>query len=96
MKRQLFTRVSAGIFALAIGAVAAEPTPARDADEAQVVSQLEQRAKRLEWQAQGTKGAPRAALEQQRLRVRKLAERLKAGESVDPQEIDKLLRQGRQ
>jgi hypothetical protein len=96
MKRQFFTLFTAGVFcaSLTAGAFAAGPPAADTAAKDRLISKLEQRAHALDWDAQGTKGVPRARLEQRSLRVKKLIERLKAGETVDPQEIDKLLQQG--
>ncbi len=65
-------------------------------NQAQVISQLEERAQRLERHAHATKGAGRQELELQRLRLKKLIERLKAGQAVDPHEIETLLRKGPQ
>lgn len=86
----LFTTATVGIF-LAAGAFASSPTVNTERDK--VVSKLEQQTRRLEWDAQATKGAPRSLRELQSLRIKKLIQRLQAGETVDPQEIDKLLKE---
>jgi uncharacterized membrane protein len=93
MNRFLATSLTSGVLyvSLATGAFAASQ-PA-DVEKAGLVAQLQQRAARLEWQAQGTKGVPRAHLEQQRVRLKNLIKRLKAGEAVDPQEVEQLLRE---
>ena len=96
MKRQFFTLLTAGVTCASLTAGAFAAPPAADSEKAQLVSKLEQRAQRLERQAQATKGAGRQEMELQRLRVKKLIERIQAGESVDPQEIDTLLRKGPQ
>ncbi|NOT58031.1 MAG: hypothetical protein HOP18_25790 [Deltaproteobacteria bacterium] len=70
-------------------AVANSPTVNMARDK--VIAQLEQKAHRFEWEAQATKGVPRALRDLQRLRVRQLIQQLQTGEAVDPQEIDKLL-----
>ena len=93
MKLHVFTLFTAGILcaSLTAGAFASSPTTSRD--KATVIPQLEQQAHRLDWNAQATKGSARALREMQSYRVKKLIERLQAGEAVDPQEIDKLLNQ---
>jgi hypothetical protein len=96
MKRQFFTLLTTGVLSIALAAGAFAASPAADFDKDKVVSQLERRAQRLEWQAQATKGAGRQELELQRFHMKKLIERLKAGEAVDPQEIDMLLKKGPQ
>jgi hypothetical protein len=96
MKRQFFTLFTTGVLCTSLTASAFAGSPTADTEKAELISKLEQRAHRLEWDAQGTKGVPRAQLEQRSLRVKKLIERLKAGETVDPQEIDKLLQKGPQ
>jgi hypothetical protein len=96
MKRQLFTLFATGVFCASLTGGVFATSPPADAARERLIAQLEQRAHRLDWDAQGTKGVPRARLEQQSLRVKRLIERLKAGETVDPQEIDKLLQKGLQ
>jgi len=93
MKRQFFTLFTAGVLcaSLIVGAFASPPTA--DTEQDKLISQLEQKAHRLEWEAQATKGAPRALRGLQSLRVKKLIQRLQAGEAVDPQEVDKLLKE---
>jgi hypothetical protein len=86
----LFTTTTLCVF-LTVGAFASSPTAATDKDR--VILKLEQQAHRFEWEAQGTKGLPRTQREFQSLRVKRLIQRLQAGEAVDPQEIDKLLKE---
>lgn len=94
MKRQFFTLVTAGVLcaSLVAGAFAGSP----GLEHAKLVLKLEERAQQLEQRAQATKGAPRMELEMQRLQVRKLIEKIKAGGYVDPKEIDALLVKGSQ
>ena len=94
MKRQFFTLLLAGVTCALLTAGAFANSSAADSEKASVVSQLEKQARRLEQHAQGTKGAGHQEFELQRRQVQDLIERIKAGEAVDPQEIDKLLRQG--
>ena len=91
MTRQFFTLFPTVTLcvALSTGAFASPPTAGADTDA--VVSQLQHRAARLDWDKQTTKGGPRAERELQSFRVKKLIERLQAGEAVDPHEIDTLL-----
>ena len=86
----LFTTATLGV-SLTVGAFASSPTAATDKDT--VIPQLEQQSRRFEGEAQAMKGLPRAQREFQSLRVKKLIQRLRAGEAVDPQEIDKLLKE---
>ncbi len=94
MKRQVFTLLTAGVLCTSLTVGAFAGSSAADSEKARVVSQLEKRAQRLEQHAQGTKGGGRQEFELQRRQVQDLIERIKAGEAVDPQELDKLLRQG--
>ena len=96
MKRQFFTlgTITALSAALVVNAFALPSTldsPAGTKKDA-VIAQLDRQAHRLEWEAQGTKGGARALRELQAFRVKKLIQRLQAGEVVDPQEIDTLLK----
>jgi hypothetical protein len=93
MKRQFFTLFTTGVLCAALTGGAFASSSAASLGKTQVVSELEQRAQRLEWEAQATKGVPWAQLEMRALHMRHLAEKIKAGESVDAQEIDRLLRQ---
>jgi hypothetical protein len=75
---------------LTVGAFA--ETPVAQAGTSERVAELEARARQLERAAEGTKGAHAALLGRQRVRVHQLIDRIKAGENVDPQEIEALLR----
>ena len=94
MKRQVFTLLTAGVLCTSLTGGAFASSSAADAEKDKVVSQLEKRAQRLEQHAQGTKGGGRQEFEIQRHQIQDLIGRIKAGEAVDPQELDKLLRQG--
>lgn len=96
MERYVFTLLTVGVLCTSLTTGAFTASPAADSEKTRLVSKLEQRAQRLGRHAQTTKGAGRQEFELQQLRVKKLIERLKAGESVDPQEIDNLLRKGPQ
>lgn len=93
MTRQFVTLFTAATLCVSLtgGAFASSPTAAADKDK--IIPELEQQAHRFEWEARATKGIPRAQREFQSLRVKKLIQRLQAGEAVDPQEIDKLLKE---
>ena len=84
--------LAAGTGCVFLTGCAVVKTPATQAGESGVVARLEARAQQFEQATQGTKGAHVALLRMQRFRVKKLIERLKAGENVDPQEIAVLLR----
>jgi len=92
MKWLSFMVLTAGAAGVVLTGCAVGRTPASQAGESGVVARLEARVQQLEWAAQGTKGAHAALLGMQRMRVKQLIERLKAGETVDAQEIDALLR----
>ncbi len=92
MKWPFFLLFVAGVEGVLLTGCAAVEAPAPPAGERGVVARLEVRAQQLERAAQGTKGSHAALLGMQKRRVKKLIERIKAGENVDPQEIDKLLR----
>jgi len=96
MKRQFFTLFTTGVLCASLTAGAFAGSPQLEFDKAKVIAKLEQRARRLEWDAQTTKGAGRQELELQRFRVRKLIKRIEAGEDVDRQEILRLLGEGPQ
>lgn len=88
MKRSFLRLLTAAaVYAsLAAGALAAQT------GQPELIARLEARAQQLERATEGTKGAHVALLRMQRVQVKKLIERIKAGENVDPQEIDALLR----
>jgi hypothetical protein len=94
MKRQFFTLLTMSVLCVVItvGAFAAPPTA--DAEKTQLLSQLEARAKWLDANAKGEKGVHRMQMDMQSVRIKKLIQRLQAGEQVDPQEIDALLKKG--
>jgi hypothetical protein len=93
MKRYVFTLLTAGVLCTSLTASAFASSPTANTEKDKVIPQLEQQANRLEGAAQATKGSARALREMQSYRVKKLIERLQAGDPVDPQEIDKLLKQ---
>ena len=93
MKRQFFTLFTAGLLCTSLTASAFASSPTANPEKDKAIPQLEQQAHRFDWAAQSTKGSARALREQQSLRVKKLIQRLQAGDAVDPQEIDKLLKE---
>ena len=93
MKRQFLMLFTAGVLCASLTAGAFASSPTTGTEKNQLISKLEQQAHRFEWEAQATKGVPRAQRELQSLRVKKLIQRLQAGEAVGPQEIDKLLKE---
>jgi flagellar capping protein FliD len=93
MKHRVFTLFTSGILCASLTAEAFAASPTVNTEKNAQISQLEQKAHRLDWDAQATKGSARALREMQSYQVKKLIERLQAGEAVDPQEIDKLLNQ---
>lgn len=93
MTRQFVTLFTAGVLCASLAAPVFAASPTANMEKDKVVSELEQQAHRLEWEAQATKGVPRAQREFQSLQVKKLIQRLQAGEAVDSHEIDKLLKE---
>jgi hypothetical protein len=91
MKRHLFALLTASVLCASLTASAFALSLTANSEKSKVIPQLEQQAHRFDWAAQSTKGSARALREQQSLRVKKLIQRLQAGEAVDPNEIDKLL-----
>ncbi len=92
MKRPFLMSCVAGAACVLLTGCAVVQAPVAQPRQTGVVARLEERAQQLEHAAAGTKGGHAALLGLQRFRVKKLIERLKAGEHVDPQEIDALLR----
>lgn len=93
MTRQFFTLFTAGVLCASLTTNVFASSPIAATDQNKVIPKLEQQARRFTWEAQATKGILRAQRELQSFRVKKLIERLEAGEAVDPQEIDKLLKE---
>lgn len=93
MKRHIFTLFTAVVLCTSFTASAFARPSAASPEKGNVIPQLEQQAHRLDSAALSTKGSARALREQQSLRVKKLIQRVQAGEAVDPNEIDKLLKE---
>jgi len=95
MKRPFFTLFTTGVLCVSLTAGVFAGSPRADAKRGQVVAELEDGTERLSWEAQQLKASKRHAdaltAQTQRLRVQNLIERIRAGESVDPREIDALL-----
>ncbi|MBI3757774.1 MAG: hypothetical protein HY267_07350 [Deltaproteobacteria bacterium] len=96
MKRQLFTFLTAGALLTSFTVRAFANSSALDSNKRNAVSRLEEHTQRLEQHVQTTTGGGRQVFELQRRQVQDLIDRIKAGESVNPQEIDKLLRENPQ
>lgn len=93
MKRQFCTLLTVGVLCTSLTTSAFASSPTANAEKDKVIPQLEQHVHRFDWAAQSTKGSARALREQQSLQVKKLIQRLQAGEAVDPGEIDTLLKE---
>ena len=93
MKHQFRALLTIATLNAALVAHASALPSTTDTQNDTVIAQLDRQAHRLEWAAQSTKGSARALREQQRLRVKKLIRRLQTGEAVDPNEVDKLLKE---
>ena len=91
MKHQFCTLLTIATLNAALVAHAFALPSTTGTQKDKVIVQLDRQVHRFEWAAQSTKGSARALREQQSLRVKKLIQRLQAGEAVDPQEVDKLL-----
>lgn len=91
MTRRFFTLfTTATLSAFLVAGASAMPSTAGAQRDA-LIAQLDHQAHRFAWEAQATKGIPRAEREFQSLKVKKLIQRLQVGEVVDPHEIDTLL-----
>lgn len=95
MKRQFFALLTTSVFCLAVVVGAFAAAPFGDAEKVQALSKLKARVQWLDDNAKGQKGAHKMLMEMQSVRLKKLIQRLQAGEQVDPQEIDALLKKGR-
>jgi hypothetical protein len=93
MARRFFTVATTAALGVSLTASSFASAPPAITQKDQVVSQLGQQVQRFDLEAQTTKGIPRTERERQSLRVKKLIQRLQAGEAVDSQEIDKLLKE---
>lgn len=93
MPRKLFTLFTVIALSAALVASAFAMSSAVDTRKDALIAQLDRQAQRLAWDAQTTKGIPRAERELQSLRVKRLIQRLQSGVVVDSQEIDKLLQE---
>src|SRR5262245_24941970 len=96
MKRPFFTWLTAGVLSLSLTASAFAGSPRAGSRQSPLIATLEQRAQRLGQHAQTTTGGGRQEFDIERHQVQRLIERLKAGEAVDPREIDTLLGTGPQ
>ena len=96
MKHPFFTVLTAGVLGLSLTAGAFADSLRAGSQQVALIATLEQRAQRLEQHAQTTTGGGRQEFAIQRRQVQHLIERIKAGEAVDPHEIDRLLRTGPQ
>ena len=57
----------------------------------ELVARLEQMASENDWKIKTSTGVPHQKWLLHQMKVQKLIEKLKAGQSVDPQEIDRIL-----
>jgi 3-oxoacyl-[acyl-carrier-protein] synthase III len=96
MKRPFFPVLTAGVLGASLTAGAFADSPRAGSQQVALIATLEQRAQRLEQHVQTTTGGGRQVFEIQRRQVQHLIARIKAGEAVDPHEIDMLLRTGPQ
>ncbi len=87
MKFKMFiVAVSIGLFAAVAGAQ--DKAPNRE-----LLAKLEQMRSESESKAQTLTGGPKMKWLLQEARINKFIERIKAGQTVDPKEIDQLLRE---
>ena len=96
MKRSRSTLLTAGIITVFFTPSVFAASSALVPNRSTAVSQLDQHAQRLDQHVQTTTGGGRQTFVLQRRQVQDLIARIKAGESVDPREIDKLLRESPQ
>lgn len=86
IKKWIFLVLTASLMLSA--SAAAQPK----ADDKQLLAQLERMASETEWKTRTLTGAPQQKWLLHQARLRRLIERLNSGQSVDPKEIDDLLR----
>jgi hypothetical protein len=88
--------MNAKIFFLALSmtlVLSASASAQPKADDKELVAHLQRMASETEWKTRTLTGAPQQKWLLHQVRVRRLIERLNAGQSVDPKEIDELLRE---
>jgi hypothetical protein len=79
---------------LSVSLIFSATAPAQQkADDKELIARLERMAGETEWKTRTLTGAPQQKWLLHQVRVRRLIERLNAGQSVDPKEIDELLRE---
>jgi Flp pilus assembly protein TadB len=80
--------VAVSIVLLAVAAQAQEQRADRE-----LMAKLEQMRSETEWKAQTLAGGPKQKWLLHQSRLNRLIDRLKAGQTVDPKEIDELLKE---
>jgi hypothetical protein len=63
------------------------------ADDKELVARLERMASETEWKTRTLTGAPQQKWLLHQMRVRRLIDQLKSGQSVDPKAIDDILKE---
>lgn len=81
------------VVALSLGLLAAAAEAQDKGSNRELVAKLEQMRSQSEWKTRTLAGAPKQKWLLHEARVNKLIDRLKAGQSVDPKEIDELLKE---
>jgi hypothetical protein len=80
------------VMALALNLSAAEPIWAQEsAPDAKLLAQLEKRLAQSESESKRLTGAPKTLWRLRQAKIEKIIERLKAGQSVDPKDLDSAL-----
>jgi len=85
--RKLVLALSAGSILWMSAPVSAQPKT----ENSELVARLERMASENDWKLRTSTGAPHQKWLLHQMRVQKLIEQLKVGQSVDPKEIDRII-----
>lgn len=88
-----FTNIKVFLFAVGLGALAATPICAQQkSPDANLLAQLENRLAESDNKSKGLTRKPKSLWLLREAKIEKIIEQLKAGQSIDPKEIDVILK----
>ena len=73
--------------------ISASAPAQQKADHAELIARLERMASDSDWKARNLTGAPKQKWLLHQARIQRLIDQLKSGQSVDPKEIDEILKE---